>query len=98
MPKLCEGNTPNDGITRNQKIVNFKMEGKPLSEILTGLVFTANPVKTVKDPSDVDQKLVWLIGPDPDKPDRQIILITTRKGAEANKLTLPAPFLPKNPS
>jgi hypothetical protein len=84
-----------EGITRNQAIVNFKMEGAPLADILTGLVRKANPVTTVKDPSEVDQKLIWVVGPDPDKPDKQVVLITTRKAAGEKKYTLPAPFVPK---
>lgn len=84
-----------EGITRNQSIRNFKMENTPLAEVLTGLVRKANPVTTVKDPSEVDQKLIWVVGPDPDKPDQQVVLITTRKAAESKKYTLPAPFVPK---
>ncbi len=84
-----------DGITRNQKILNFKVSAMPLEEVLTGLVRKANPVTTVKDPSELDQKLLWVVGPDPDQPDKQTILITTRKAAEAKKYTLPAPFVPK---
>jgi hypothetical protein len=84
-----------DGITRNQTVRDFKQEGKTLAEILTALVMKANPVTTVKDPSEADQKLLWVVAPDPDAPSKQIGLITTRAMAEKNKYKLPAPFQPK---
>lgn len=81
-----------EGITRNQPIRNFKMENATTAEILTGLVMKANPVTTVKEPSEKDQKLVWVIGPDPADPFKQAILITTRAAVEKAKLKLPAVF------
>lgn len=84
-----------DGITRNQSIRDFKQENQTVADILTALVRKANPVTTVKDPSEKDQKLVWLIGPDPDKPSQQIVLITTRTAAGTKKYTLPANFVEK---
>ena len=78
-----------DGITRNQSIRDFKQEGKSVAEILTALVRKANPVTTVKDPSEVDQKLLWVIAPDPDDVKKNIILITTRQMADNKKYTLP---------
>jgi hypothetical protein len=84
-----------DGITRNQSIRDFKQENQPVADILTALVRKANPVTTVKNPSEPDQKLVWVVGPDPDSPGREIILITTRAAAAAKKYKLPAPFVAK---
>lgn len=84
-----------EGITRNQAIVNFKMENASLEDILTGLVRKANPVPTVQDPSEVDQKLVWLVGPDPEKADRQVVIITTRAAAGKKMLALPPVFVAK---
>ena len=83
-----------DGITRNQQIRNFSQQGKTVGEILTALVMKANPVTTVKKPSETDQKLIWVVGPDPDNPSRKIVLITTRAAAETKKYTLPATFVP----
>ena len=60
-----------EGITRNQSIRDFKQENQTVADILTALVRKANPVTTVKDPSEKDQKLVWLVGPDPDKPSQK---------------------------
>jgi eukaryotic-like serine/threonine-protein kinase len=84
-----------DGITRNQSIRDFKQENQPVADILTALVRKANPVTTVKDPSETDQKLVWLIGPDPDNSANQIVLITTRNAAKTKKYTLPPVFVAK---
>ena len=81
-----------DGITRNQSIRDFKQESKTVAEVLTALVRKANPVTTVKDPSEVDQKLLWVVGPDPDDAKKSIILITTRQMAEKKKYTLPDVF------
>jgi serine/threonine protein kinase len=82
-----------DGITRNQAISMFKMENTPLEGVLNGLVIKANGV--APDPSDAAQKLVWVVGPDPDKPDHQVILITTRKACETKKYNLRPPFVKK---
>src|SRR5262245_46037345 len=84
-----------DGITRNQSIRDFNQENQTVADILTALVRKANPVTTVKDPSETDQKLVWLIGPDPDSPGKQIVLITTRNAAKTKKYTLPPVFVAK---
>lgn len=93
--KIIGKDLETEGITRNMAIVDFKMENSSLADVLTGLVRKANPVTTVKDASELDQKLIWVVGPDPDKPNQQVILITTRKAAETKKYTLPAPFVPK---
>lgn len=82
-----------EGITRNQSIREFRQDNQTVADILTALVRKANPVTTVKDPSEKDQKLVWLIGPDPDNPTKQAVLITTRSAAAAKKYQLPAPFV-----
>ncbi len=82
-----------EGITRNQAIRDFVMKDKSLSEILTGIVMKANPVTTVKSPTETDQKLIWLITDDPLKAGNKIILVTTRKAAESKQYTLPSVFV-----
>jgi hypothetical protein len=84
-----------DGITQNQSVRDFKQEDKTVAEILTALVMKANPITTVKDPSEADQKLIWVIGPNPDDASKQAILITTRSAAKAKGYKLPAPFAGK---
>jgi hypothetical protein len=93
--KLLGNDLQLDGITKNQSIRNFKQEDKTVAEILTALVMKANPVTTVKEPSEVDQKLVWVVGPDPDNASQQAVLITTRTQATKKGYKLPAPFQPK---
>jgi eukaryotic-like serine/threonine-protein kinase len=85
-----------DGITRNQTIRDFKQDNQTVADILTALVRKANPVTTVKEPSETDQKLVWLIGPDPEDPAKQAVLITTRTAAATKEYQLPAPFVTKS--
>ena len=88
------------GITRNQQITHFTATDQTIAEILTSLVLRANPVTTVTNASEADQKLIWVIGPDPTgtdpaDPKRQILLITTRDAAERNGYKLPRPFQPE---
>jgi hypothetical protein len=93
--KIIGTDLEKDGITRNQSVRDFDQQDKTVAEILTALVRKANPITTVKDPSELDQKLIWVIGPDPDSPNKRIVLITTRAAAATKKYTLPAPFVPK---
>ena len=93
--KLLGDDLKLDGITRNQSVRDFKQENQTVADILTALVRKANPVTTVKDPSETDQKLIWVIGPDPDSPGKQVVLITTRNAATVKKYTLPPPFVTK---
>ncbi len=92
--KILGGDLQLNGITQNQQIVNFRQEDKTLSEILTAIVMKANPITTVKKPSEMDQKLIWVVAPDPANADQRIILITTRDAAESRKYELPKPFVP----
>ena len=80
-----------DGITRNQPIRDFAQQDQTLAEILTALVMKANPVTTVRSPSEPAQRLVWAIGTDPAAAPGQTIVITTRQVAE-KEYQLPAPF------
>lgn len=92
--KLIGKDMEKDGITRNQTIRDFNQENKTVAEVLTAMVMKAN-APNVPDPSMPDQKLIWVVAPDPDKPARPIVLITTRAAAERDKYKLPAPFQPK---
>ncbi|HIF31641.1 MAG TPA: hypothetical protein EYQ75_08230 [Planctomycetaceae bacterium] len=82
-----EGN----GITRNKEVRNFDASGT-VADVLTQLCLKTNPVTTVTKPSEKDQKLVWVIGPDPDNESKTVILITTRDASAAKNYTLPKPF------
>ena len=93
--KLMGKDMEKDGITRNQTISDFKQENKTVAEVLTAMVMKANS-PNVPDPSLPGQKLIWVVAADPDKPQRQIVLITTRAAAERDKHQLPAPFQPKS--
>jgi hypothetical protein len=57
----------------------------------------ANPDRAVKDPSEPGQKLVWVVGPDPDQVEREIVLITTRQSVMEHSYQLPDESLPKTP-
>ena len=82
-----------EGITRNQSIRSFKHEGDTLRNILMDLVRRANPVTTVQSPTEQNQKVVWLILEDPDKPGQKKIELTTRTWAVGNNATLPKEFV-----
>ena len=91
--KIVGSDLPPDGITRNQQIKNFSQTNKTVSETLVALVRQANPVTTVKDPAEADQKLVWVVAPDPEQSGgRKMILITTRTAAREHGYRLPAAF------
>lgn len=92
--KIIGPDLQNDGITRNQSIRDFKQENQTVADILTALVLKANPLPG-KGASDKDQKLLWVVGPDPENPTKQLVLITTRAAAATKKYTLPAPFVLK---
>ncbi len=85
----------NDGITKNQPLENFKVEKASLADLLTAVVKRANPDKTVMDVSEPNQKLIWVIAPDPDDAGKEQVLLTTRAGALREKHELPAPFAGK---
>ena len=82
-----------EGITRNQSIRSFKHEGDTLRTILMDLVRRANPVTTVQSPTEQNQKVVWLILDDPDRPGQKKIELTTRTWAIGNNATLPKEFV-----
>ena len=82
-----------DGITRNQQIADFMQEDKTREEVLIALLIKANPIKTVTQPNDPNQKLVYVIAPNPEAPDDgDIILITTRNASALKKFTVPDIF------
>jgi len=91
---ILGGDLQQEGITRNQKVREFNLQDARVADVLTSMVLKANPVTTVKDPSEVDQKLLWVVAPDPDNASNKIVLITTRKAAEG-KYDLPDVFKPK---
>ena len=80
-----------DGITKNKQIREFKQEDVSIAEILTAILKQANPIK-VMDPTDPDWCLVWIVCPDPEDAQRQIVLITTRSAARQRGDKLPEVF------
>ncbi len=81
-----------EGITQNQRLGDIRMDGVPLSEILTEIMMQANPDKNATSPRDPRCKLVWALAPDPDQPDRRTVLVTTRSAASERGYSLPAAF------
>ena len=75
-----------EGITRNQQVKDFRQTDKTLAEILTAIVRIANPVTTVKDPSETSQKLVWCVIADSQQPTQQVVAVTTRKAARGKRI------------
>jgi len=83
-----------DGITKNQRIHDLKMEDKTIAEVLTAIVLKAAPNSLAKNPADPRLKLVWGIAADPDQPGIQSVVITTREGARRRGEKLPKIFGP----
>ena len=81
-----------EGITKNQRPGEFNMQQKTLAEILTEIMIRANPNKDITGPEDPNCKLVWVVGPDPENAEREIILITTRGAAAQKSYELPDAF------
>lgn len=90
--KVLGADLREEGITRNQQIKDFQRTGQTVAEILTGLVMKANPVTTIQALSDPDQKLIWVIAADPDDPNHDAVLITTRRAAQQKGYELPHVF------
>ena len=82
-----------DGITKNQRPGRLQLNQKSFAEILTSIVVSANPNKDITGPSDPNCKLIWVVAPDPENPDRQAVLITTRAAAKLKSYQLPDPFV-----
>lgn len=82
-----------EGITRNQQVRAFKQSGIPLRAVLTDLVRRANPITTVQSPTEKNQKVVWLVLENPDRPGEKKIELTTRTWSETNKVSLPKEFV-----
>jgi hypothetical protein len=91
--KVIGADLQKEGITRNQQIRDINAKQTTVADVLTQFVRKGNPVTTVQNPNEVDQKLVWLVGPDPDDATKKIVLITTRVAAGEKKLTLPPVFV-----
>lgn len=86
-----------EGITKNQRIRNIDAKRATVAEVLTEIAIKMNPITTVRDPSEPNQKVVWTVAPnlrDLDKK-RRVVLITTRSAAKKKGYRLPAAFLPE---
>ena len=90
--KILGPDLEKDGITRNMSVTNFKQEDTSIADILTALVLKTS---TAKGPTDPEQKLIWVVADDPETPDKQTVLITTRAAAAAKKYEVPQVFVAK---
>lgn len=93
--KILGTDLEKDGITRNQQVRDFNHQDKSVADVLTAMVMKANPVTTVKTPDEPNQKLIWVVGPDPANNANMVVLITTRAAAEQKKYVLPEVFRQK---
>ncbi len=83
------------GITRNQQLREFKIDNKPMRDALTEIAKRGNPVTTVKDTREIDQKLIWVVRDDPQNAGKKMISLTTRDTAAADKIPLTKEFAPQ---
>ena len=79
-----------DGITRNQQVRDVDVKNKSVADVLTQIVVVAQ--NTGKPPSDAAQKLIWVVGPDPDDASKKTVLVTTRAAAAKKKYAIPSVF------
>ena len=93
--RLMGNDLSKEGITQNQRPADFVMRKRSLADILTEIMVKANPDKNITGPDDVDCKMVWVVAPDPQNNENEVILITTRAAAETNSYQLPAAFIAK---
>ncbi len=80
------------GITRNQQLRNFQFEKLPVRAVLTEIAKRGNPVTTVTDTIQIEQKLVWVVADDPQEAGVKIIALTTRAAATSAGTPLPREF------
>ncbi len=80
------------GITRNQQLRSFRIEGGSVRAALTEIAKRGNPVTTVTDTRQEEQKLIWVVKPDPENAGREMISLTTRATAQAAGIALPVEF------
>lgn len=90
--KILGADLQEEGITRNQQVKDFNLRDRTVAELLTAVVMKANPVTTVTDPSQENQKLIWVVAADPDDDRHELVLITTRRAAAQKGYALPRPF------
>jgi len=93
--KLLGSDLQKEGITQNQRPSALKITDQPLSAILTQIMTSANPDKSISGPSDPNCKLVWVVAKDPDDEASKAILITTRAAAKEKGYSLPGVFVEK---
>ncbi len=82
------------GITRNQQLRDFNHQNAPVRDALTAIARRGNPVTTVKDTREEDQRLIWVVRDDPEKPGGKLVLLTTRVAATSEGIPLPVEFAP----
>ncbi len=80
------------GITRNQQLRDFNMNGKSVREALTEVAKRGNPVTTVTDTRQEDQRLIWVVMLDPQNSQPLRIALTTRAAAAAAGIALTPEF------
>ncbi len=82
------------GITRNQQLRDFKHVDKPVRDVLTAIAKRGNPVTTVTDTRDKDQRLIWVVRDDPQQAGQKLVSLTTRDAAAADSIPLTVEFAP----
>ena len=88
-----------EGITKNQSF-GIDLRNRPAAEILLAILLQANPDRTASGPTDVKQKLVYVVRQgeirgEGDPPGE--IVVTTRSAAARRGEKLPAVFEPASP-
>ena len=90
--RLLGSDLEQQGITKNQRPGELKINQTPLADILTAIMVGANPAKDITGPADPNCQLIWVIAEDPESPGEMAVLITTRTAAKEKSYKLPPAF------
>lgn len=82
------------GVNRNQELANFRPGRRTVAQLLTLLSMRGNPTRA-RHPSEPAQSVIWTVAPHPERPEKQVLLITSRQAAEKNGYPLPTVFRKK---
>jgi hypothetical protein len=83
------------GFTRNQQLKDFKLDNQPVRNALTEIATRGNPITTVKDTRELDQRMIWVVKDDPQNAGKKMVSLTSRDAAKGGNIALSVEFAPE---